>query len=56
MIKGDYQPISDIYSKDLQKVIDLMLKVKSKKRLSAQDLLNHPIIEAKSKCLIFESK
>ena len=46
---GFYIPISKTYSNDLKKVINLMLQTNPKKRISANDLFNLPIVQSKIK-------
>lgn len=42
--KGEYRPIPKQYSKNLQRLIKVMLRVDSKKRASVNDLLGLPVI------------
>lgn len=42
--QGIYDPIPSIYSKDLSKIISLLLEVDPNRRLSCAQILNHPLV------------
>ena len=45
--EGKYRPISTFYSNELAEIIGLMLKVRPRERLGADELLKHPIVKKK---------
>ena len=48
VIKGEYRPIPKQYSNELRQIIDAMLMVKSKERISIKQLVAHPSLQAVS--------
>ena len=45
VIKGQYKKIGDKYSKDMNDIIDYLLKVNPKERPNCDDILKHPLVK-----------
>jgi NIMA (never in mitosis gene a)-related kinase len=55
IMRGSYEPIPSIYSKDLNSIVNLMLKSDPTKRLSCDDLLAHSLIMKRNKVASYKS-
>ena len=48
MVKGSYPPIPEHFSGELANLIDQMLVVNPKKRISTKQLLEHPVYKKRN--------
>ena len=48
MVKGNYPPIPEHFSSELSALIDQMLQVNPKKRISTKGLLDHPVYKKRN--------
>ena len=54
ILKGQYEPIPSIYSKEISVIIALLLQVNPKNRPNCEELMRHPIIKKKIRMIFGE--
>ena len=52
ILKGTYDPMPDMYSKELQRIVASMLAVDAKKRPSIKQILKDPLIVSRLRCVL----